>query len=81
MKDIYYSDFAGRTKESYEDWYEKAHKKVRRILTSPSLKEADVGKEIKERLKMAEKRLKEDNNTWREEKYEEWWKYYTEDFS
>jgi len=81
MKDIYYSDFVGRTKESYEDWYKKAQKKAKRILTGPSFKEADIGKEIKERLNSVEKRLKEDNNTWREEKYEQWWKYYTEDFS
>jgi len=77
-RDIYYSDFCGRIEKSYEEWYEKAHNKVREILDRKEMDEA-VDKEIMERFAVVEARLKEDNETWRAGK-DNWWRFYVQDF-
>ncbi len=69
-KDIYYSDFCGRTAKSYEDWYEKAHQKVQEILKMGD--EYQVDKCTLVKLDAVEALLKKDNLTWREDR-PDWW--------
>ena len=76
-EEIYSSEFSGRIEASYEDWYKKANKKVKEILEDNPPLEWD--KETKEKVKAVEARIKEDNETWREEK-EGWWEYYIQNF-
>jgi trimethylamine--corrinoid protein Co-methyltransferase len=74
-RDIYYSDFGGRTKKSYEDWYENAHRRVLEIFkqreNAPTL-----DKDVLHRLAEVEIRMKEDMKTWRAGG-DGWWQYYT----
>jgi trimethylamine--corrinoid protein Co-methyltransferase len=63
-RDIYYSLFRGRVKESYRDWYEMAHEKVKEILRTRSADRKPEG-EVAERLRAVESRLREDPDTWR----------------
>ena len=46
-RDIYYSDYSGRTEKSYEDWYETAHRKVQDIFrqrsNAPALRRRCIG--------------------------------------
>jgi trimethylamine--corrinoid protein Co-methyltransferase len=76
-KDVYYSDYTGRTTRSYQEWYEKAHARVDQILdrqpTDDSLEPT-----IKERLAAVERRLREDNETWRAGQGD-WWRFYIQD--
>jgi trimethylamine--corrinoid protein Co-methyltransferase len=76
-EDVYYSDYTGRTKRSYEDWYAKAHTRVTEILDrQPS--DEDLPPEIEERLSALEARLREDNQTWRGGEGP-WWSSYIQD--
>lgn len=77
-RDIYYSDFAGRVKSAYEDWYEKAHRQVKSILQRRPLDESR-DKETLTKLKAVEARLKEDGQTWRTGQ-DDWWEFYVQDF-
>ena len=76
-RDIYYSDFCGRVDKSYEDWYEKAHKRVKEILDRKPLDE-EANKDVVERLAAVEARLKEDPETWRAGG-DGWWRFYVRD--
>lgn len=75
--DIYYSDYTGRTAKSYEEWYEKAHTRVKQVLDRQP---ADDYMEpaVKERLAAVEARLHEDNVTWRTGEGD-WWHCYAQD--
>ena len=76
-KDVYYSDYTGRTTRSYEEWYEKAHARVAQVL---DCQPADDSLEpaIQERLAAVERRLREDNETWRAG-HQDWWRFYIQD--
>jgi len=76
-KEIYYSTYTGRIKESYEDWYYKAHKKLSDILQKNKPFEWDPV--IKERMKTLKARLMEDNQSWRKDG--DWWAKYTRGFN
>ena len=76
-RDIYYSDFCGRIESSYEDIYEKAHRRVKDILTRGKTN-AHAGKENLARLAAVGARLKEDNKTWRTGEGN-WWLFYLQD--
>lgn len=78
-RDIYYSDFSGRTEKSYEDWYEIAHRKVQEIFKQRSNAPALNG-EILERLAVFAARLREDMNTWRSGG-DGWWRPYVRDMA
>lgn len=73
-EDVYYSDFTGRTPKSYEDWYDLANTKVKEILARKH-EDPEEEKLVAERLAVMEARLKEDNQTWLQEK-EDWWRFY-----
>ena len=75
-RDIYYSDFTGRVAESYEDWYEKAHRKVRDILTSPESE--SLGAETEARFSAVVSRLKQDSSSWMTDRGA-WWEFYVQD--
>ena len=75
-RDIYYSEFTGRLSESYEDWYEKAHRKVSDILALPKSGEIDSG--TQERLSAVATRLRQDSSSWMTGKGD-WWKSYVAD--
>jgi len=77
-RDIYYSDFVGRVESSYEEWYDKAHNKVKDILARRDDPVTDP--EVLERLTAIQKRLAEDDASWRS-KPEGWWRTYTQDFA
>jgi trimethylamine--corrinoid protein Co-methyltransferase len=76
-RDVYYSDFCGRIRASYEDSYEKAHQRVRDILARRHT-DAHVEKDVLARLAAVEARLKEDDETWRKGRGD-WWAPYLED--
>jgi trimethylamine--corrinoid protein Co-methyltransferase len=78
-RDIYYSDYSGRTEKSYEDWYETAHRKVQEIFKQRSSAPAPSGDVLK-RLTAVEARLKEDMNTWRAGG-DGWWQSYVRDMA
>ncbi len=81
-RDVYYSDFTGRTEKSYQEWYDKAHDKVKEILGhGPSRKPANdyMDEVILERLAAVGARLTEDNKTWRTGQ-DDWWQFYVQDF-
>lgn len=75
-RDIYYSDYTGRTGKSYEAWYERAHNKVKEILHRKEI-DNPIDKEIMERFAAVRTRLEEDNQTWRTGK-DDWWRTYIE---
>jgi trimethylamine--corrinoid protein Co-methyltransferase len=77
-RDVYYSDFNGRVEKAYQDWYEKAHWRVQRILEEKPVEE-EIDKEIHERLAAVEARLKEDPDSWKRST-PDWWRFYTQDF-
>ncbi len=70
---VHYSDFTGRTAQSYEDWYETAHQKVRALLDKAPCTEDTLA--IKERLAAVAARLQEDDRTWRKGA-DGWWQGY-----
>lgn len=76
-RDVYYSDYTGRTKRSYEDWYEKAHARVGQVLARQP-EDARLDPVIEERLAAVEARLREDNESWRRAQGE-WWQSYIQD--
>ena len=76
-RDIYYSDYTGRTNRSYEDWYEKAHARVGQVLDRQPDDER-LEPAIEERLAAVEARLREDNESWRRAQGE-WWRFYIQD--
>jgi trimethylamine:corrinoid methyltransferase-like protein len=91
-RDIYYSDYTGRTDRSYEEWYDKAHTRVKQVLDrKPVGGKADAT--IEGRLSAVEARLREDNESWRKSldagirwnravwraSDEEWWRFYVQD--
>ena len=78
-RDIYYSLFRGRVKESYCDWYEMAHEKVKEILRTRSADRKLEG-QVKERLNVVESRLRKDPDTWRNSAHD-WLRTYVGDFS
>ena len=71
-----YSDFTGRTPQSYDDWYATAHRKVRDILDEEPA--AEDARAIGERLAAVAARLREDDHTWREGR-DGWWQGYVAD--
>jgi trimethylamine--corrinoid protein Co-methyltransferase len=76
-RDVYYSDYTGRTKRSYEDWYQKAHARVTQILDrGPADDQLDPA--IEERLQAVEARLREDGESWRSGR-PDWWPFYVQD--
>jgi trimethylamine--corrinoid protein Co-methyltransferase len=77
-RDIYYSDYCGRVEAAYEDWYAKAHRKVKEILASRSGQLTDEA--TLERLAAVEARLAEDPVTWRTNQ-PNWWRFYVQDFA
>jgi trimethylamine:corrinoid methyltransferase-like protein len=76
-RDIYYSDYSGRTNRSYEDWYQKAHARVTQILDRQPTEDG-LEPAIEERLEAVEARLREDNETWRGGQGD-WWRFYIQD--
>jgi len=78
-RDVYYSDFCGRIEASYEDSYEKAHRRVKDILARRRT-DAHVDKDVLARLGAVEARLTEDDQTWRTGKGD-WWTTYLEDLT
>jgi trimethylamine--corrinoid protein Co-methyltransferase len=76
-RDIYYSDYTGRTKKSYEEWYDKAHTRVAQVLDRRS-GDSELPAEIGDRLEAVEARLREDNERWRAGKGD-WWSFYLQD--
>jgi trimethylamine--corrinoid protein Co-methyltransferase len=76
-RDVYYSDYTGRTSRSYEEWYEKAHARVAQILDRQST-DGSLDPTIEERLAAVERRLREDNETWRTGQGD-WWRFYVQD--
>ena len=77
-RDVYLSHYCGRIEESYEDWYEKAHKLVHEILSRKERTESP-DPQVRERLKEVVDRLEEDDSMWREDT-RHWWKSYVKDF-
>ena len=78
-RDIYYSDFCGRIKASYGDYYAKAHGRVKDILARRHT-DVHVEKDVLARLAAVEARLKEDDDTWRTGNGD-WWTTYLENLS
>jgi len=76
-RDVYYSDYTGRTKKSYQEWYDKAHARVAKILDRQST-DGSPDPTIEERLAAVERRLREDNETWRTGQGD-WWRFYVQD--
>ena len=76
-RDIYYSDYTGRTNRSYEDWYEKAHTRVGQVLDRQP-EDRRLEPAVEERLAALEARLREDNESWRRAQGE-WWHFYIQD--
>jgi len=76
-QDIYYSDYTGRTTRSYQEWYEKAHDRVTRILDRQPTDDLPEPA-IEERLEAVEARLREDNESWRSGRGD-WWRFYVQD--
>ena len=76
-RDVYYSDYCGRIKASYEDSYDKAHRRVKEILAQRE-SNAHVDSNILTRLAAVEARLKENDKTWRTGEGD-WWTFYVQD--
>lgn len=78
-RDIYYSDFCGRVEASYEDSYEKAHRRVKEILARRDT-DAHVDRDVLARLAAVEARIAEDDDTWRTGEGH-WWTTYLEELT
>ena len=74
---MYYSEFTGRMDESYQDWYDLAHQKVRMILRSAE-EDAVVDKNLAQRYEAVAARLRENDHAWRERR-DDWWQFYIQD--
>jgi trimethylamine--corrinoid protein Co-methyltransferase len=81
-RDIYYSDYVGRTPQSYQDWYDRAQSRVNEILDRKRPAGSGEGirldRSVEERLAAVEARLTEDNETWRQDT-DDWWEFYFQD--
>ena len=77
-RDVYYSDFTGRVKTSYEDWYDKAHTRMKNILAKRDDDIADPA--VGNRLAAVQARLAEDEVSWRSGR-DGWWRSYVQDFA
>lgn len=78
MKDaVHYSEFTGRTEQSYGDWYELAHQRVQATLQA-GRDDAAANGMYAGKVSAVEARLKEDDRTWREGK-DGWWLKYVRD--
>jgi trimethylamine--corrinoid protein Co-methyltransferase len=75
--DIYYSDYTGRTEKSYEEWYDRAHARVKQVLDRRP-EQSQLEPLINERLAAVEGRLKEDNESWQRGEGD-WWRFYVQD--
>jgi len=69
-KDIYLSDFCGRLERDYEDWYDRAHTRVQDLLKQ---RKTEMNSQVQERLECVKARLKEDDSSWLQGSYEEFW--------
>jgi len=76
-RDIHYSEFCGRIQDSYEDGYEKAHRRVDDMLAQGNTR-SGVEKEVTDRLAAVQARLAEDDNVWRDGDGD-WWRSYVQD--
>ena len=76
-RDIYYSAYNGRVKESYDAWYEKAHQKVTAILAARS-SDTPPPPDISSRLKAVISRI-EENEDRLTSPDTDWWRYYLQD--
>jgi trimethylamine---corrinoid protein Co-methyltransferase len=76
-RDVYYSDFTGRIKASYEDTYAKAHSRVQETLARKQTS-SHLEKSTLEHLAAVEARLEEDDRAWREGR-DDWWQFYLQD--
>ena len=74
--DIYYSDYTGRTEKSYEEWYDRAHARVKQVLDRRP-EQSQLEPLINERLAAVEGRLKEDNESWQRGEGD-WWRFYVQ---
>lgn len=63
-RDVYFSDFNGRIKDSFEDSYAKAHRRVQEIFARRE-SDSHVPRETLARLSAVEARLRRDDATWR----------------
>jgi trimethylamine--corrinoid protein Co-methyltransferase len=79
-KEIYLSDFIGRIPAASEDWYAKAHSKVKTIMTKENLEAFKWDKSIQEKIETLEQRIREDNETWKSDR-PDWWEKYVKDFA
>lgn len=77
QRDVYYSEFCGRIEASFEDYYERAHRRVKDILARRNRVE-HVEKEVLSRLEGVEARIMEDDSTWRTGQGD-WWTSYVRD--
>lgn len=73
-RDIYYSEFNGRIRDSFEDSYDKARRRVTEILARRETS-AHVEKETLARLAAVEARLQKDDATWRSDR-DDWFESY-----
>ena len=79
-RDIYYSDFTGRVESSYEEWYDKAHRKVNAIFASRNDCLTDPA--LLDRLASVEARLAEQPDAWLTGRIQDdWWRFYVQDFA
>lgn len=78
-RDIYYSDYMGRTAKSYEEWYDRAHRRVQEILSARTALVA-LDQDTEGRLAALESRLQQDNQTWRTGTGD-WWAFYAQDLA
>ena len=76
-RDVCYSEFCGRIDASYEDSYERAHRRVKEVLARRDT-DAHVEKDILTRLAAVEARLRENDTAWRIAP-EDWWTFYVQD--
>jgi len=63
-RDVYYSEFNGRIRHSFEDSYEKAHRRVTEVFARRDT-DAHVDREILARLAAVGTHLKKDDGAWR----------------
>lgn len=80
-RDVYYSDFTGRVKSSYEEWSGKAHDRVKDILgrRAPGPDGARVSAGVAKRLD-AVLRVLDENTALLKKEDPDWWQVFTRDF-